>query len=482
MIKVYNSLSRKKEPFVPWKRGEVRFYSCGPTTYDLLHVGNARALIVGDFVFRIFSGLGFKTVFVRNFTDVDDKIVQRARELSVDALQHSQKYIAEALRDMASLGMLPPTYSPKVSEMILEVIQFIAQLIDKGYAYVSEGEVLFHAPSFKKYGELSGRDLKDLDYGHRVEVGTHKKHPADFVLWKPVGPSYEGPSWKSPWGEGRPGWHIECSTMGRAFLGKRFDLHHGGIDLMFPHHENEIAQSESANQCRPCRYWIHNELVNFKNQKMSKSLQNVVTIRSFVKTYGGKVLRQLLSSVHYRSPLNWSSEAIERAISETERMHKFLKRIREERPGKKEGDFEKLAEMQKKIKEALGDDFNIPKAMGFFFVVIKDFNRDFQGVSPTRKTLNTLRRMSDFFSQTTGLLWRDHDEVLREVQMAKRHLKKDESKAGLSSKEVQKLIEVRKKARAQKDWGTADQVRKRLLDAGISLKDNPDGSVSWDVH
>ena len=473
-VNIYNGLTRQKDVFHPINPEKVTFYSCGPTTYDFLHVGNARALVVGDLIYRIFRSLGYTVSFVRNFTDVDDKIIDRANELGINALEHSAKYVEECRRDMDSLNMMPPTFTPKVSESIPNIIAMIERIIERNHAYIAKGEVLFHVPSFKDYGKLARKNLEELEHGRRVAIAGHKKHPSDFVLWKP---SKEGePAWDSPWGKGRPGWHIECSAMSCQFLGNHFDLHHGGVDLIFPHHENEIAQSEAANGGPFCNVWIHNEFVHFKREKMSKSLGNVITIRNFVQVYGGSILRQLLCSTHYRSPLDWTQDAVDRAINDTERIHLFAGKIKRLKPGTKKGNLLKIKAILEQIKSSLADDFNMPSALGSFFSLIREFNRDFVDEAPDKETLNTLTKVTLFMEEATGLVHLDDKNVLNEVNLAR---KNTHSKVTLSKEEIEKLLEERKKARENRHWSKADEIREKLQESSVSVKDNPDGSVSW---
>ncbi|RLA64604.1 MAG: cysteine--tRNA ligase [Epsilonproteobacteria bacterium] len=479
-ITIFNNLTRTKEKFKTLEDGKVRFYSCGPTTYDFLHVGNARALVVGDLIFRILKTVGYEVNFVRNFTDVDDKIIERAKEEGVDPLVHSQKYIDECLKDMASLNLLPATHTPKVSDTMPQIIDMIKILEDKGFAYVVDGEVFYHVPLFKDYGKLSKKKIEDLQFGKRVEVDSRKKNPCDFVLWKPA---KEGePSWDSPWGAGRPGWHIECSAMAKTFLGPEIDLHHGGIDLMFPHHENEIAQSEAANGCTFSDHWCHNEFLNFGSEKMSKSLGNVITIRAFVETYSGEVLRHILSSVHYRSKMDWTKSIIERAIGEIERLHVFYKELmgmpRTDKESQK--DFDQVVSTRKKMEEELSNDFNVPGATSELFSLIRYFNREYisnlgEGIS--EKLFSELISLLKFYSNATGLLYDNFDEMLGHINHARKSL--CEASEKLTDEEVEKLIKDRKEARATKDWSRSDQIRDQLNEAGIVVKDNPDGTYSW---
>ena len=475
-VKVFNNLTRSKEVLKPLSEGKVNFYSCGPTTYDFLHVGNARALVVGDLIHRILKSLGYEVNFVRNFTDVDDKIIERANELGVDSLEHSAKYVDECIKDMDSLGMEPATYTPKVSETMDEIIAMVQTLVNKGVGYEVNGEVLYHVPSFEGYGKLSKKDLDSLQHGIRVDVDTHKKHPSDFVLWKPA---KEGePSWDSPWGKGRPGWHIECSAMSKKFLGDNFDIHHGGIDLMFPHHENEIAQSEAANGCAFSNNWVHNEFLNFGDTKMSKSLGNVVTIRNFVETYGGKILRQILTSTHYRSVMGWSEEVIDRSICDVERIHEFTLKLTGLKVGDDSSNLEEIKALVPKMKDELANDFNVPGAMSHFFTLIRLVNREYGDKAPSAETLKAIQEVIDFAKFSTGLVHDNPAEVLKEANAAKKALAGDEA-CSLTDQDIDNLIQERKQARADKDWAKADEVRDKLNDAGVEVKDNPDGSYSW---
>ncbi len=475
-IKLFNNLTRQKEIFQPITQNEVKFYSCGPTTYDFLHVGNARALVVGDLIHRVLMALGYKVNFVRNYTDVDDKIIERANEMKADAIEYAARFVKECEQDMNSLAMLPATHTPKVSETIPEIISMIEELIKNGFGYVVDGEVLYHVPKFKDYGKLSKVQLESLQHGIRVEVDGHKKHPSDFVLWKPA--KVGEPSWDSPWGKGRPGWHIECSAMAKKWLGKTIDIHHGGVDLQFPHHENEIAQSEAANGCLFCKVWAHNEFLNFGSIKMSKSLGNVVTIRKFVETYSGAILRHILLSVHYRSKLDWTEESISKAITEMERIHEFVILLNKSKASSQEDleEVKKISESFESIRTELANDFNIPGALGHFFGVIKDFNRQIKmGVSS--QYLNEVIKCVELVKLSTGLIHDHPEKILSELNHARKNL--TGSTDGQNELEIQMLVEERKEARSSKNWARSDEIRNRLNELGVSVKDNPDGSVSW---
>jgi len=475
-IKIFNNLTRQKETFKPVDAKEVKFYSCGPTTYNFLHVGNARAAVVADLFHRVLKSLGHNVKFVRNFTDVDDKILEAARVQGIHPKDHANKYIEECLKDYDYLGMLPADVMPTVSGSMPEIIQMIEDLIKNGYAYVINGEVFYHVPKFKDYGKLSKVQLESLQHGIRVEVDGHKKHPSDFVLWKPAKPE-EGWSWDSPWGKGRPGWHIECSAMAKKHLGKTIDLHHGGVDLMFPHHENEIAQSEAANGCQFCNNWAHNEFLNFGSEKMSKSLGNVVTIRDFVNKYSGHVLRQILLSVHYRSKLDWTEEAITKAIGEIERIHECALAL-DNYSGSAQANQEeinKVTQTISQIKEELANDFNVPGALGLFFGIIKDTNR-LMKEGTSKEYIQEVKKAFNLIKESTGLVHDNPSDVLKQLNCARKNLS---GNSNSNEAEIEALIVERKEARAAKNWARSDEIRNRLNELGVVVKDNPDGSATW---
>lgn len=477
---IFNNLTRSKELFKPINPKEIRFYSCGPTTYNFLHVGNARAAVVADLFHRSLKAFGYNVKFVRNFTDVDDKILEAAKERGIHPREHAQEFIKECLLDYEYLGMLPAHVMPLVSETMPEIIEMISTLLKKGFAYTAPkdggDEVLYNVPKFANYGKLSKVQLDSLQHGIRVETDGHKKHPSDFVLWKPAKPE-EGWSWDSPWGKGRPGWHIECSAMAKKHLGDTIDLHHGGVDLLFPHHENEIAQSEAANGCPFCNNWAHNEFLNFGSEKMSKSLGNVVTIRKFTETYSGAILRHILLSVHYRSKLEWTEDSISKAISEIERIHDFvIKQNSDYQKGVMDvSEVEKLKQTAIEIKKEMSNDFNVPGAMGLFFGVIKDFNRmEKSGFSD--EYIYVINEITQFMKAATGLIHDYPEEVLRQLNIARKHLS---GTSDSNDTEIENLLVERKEARATKNWPKSDEIRNRLNELGVIVKDNPDGTYSW---
>ena len=473
-LKIHNNLTRKKEVFTTIEPGKVKFYSCGPTTYDYLHIGNARAFVVGDLFNRVLKAFGYDVTFVRNFTDVDDKIINRAKEVNQDAIEFSAHWVEEVKKDMESLGMKPATHTPKVSETMPEIIQMIQDIIENGSGYVVDGEVLFNVPTIKDYGKLSKKDIDGLQSGIRVEVDAHKKHPTDFVLWKPA---KEGEaSWDSPWGKGRPGWHIECSAMAKKFLGPTLDLHHGGIDLMFPHHENEIAQSEAANQCAFCNTWAHNEFLNFGTEKMSKSLGNVITIRKFVEAYGGQVLRHVLLSVHYRARLEWTDEVLGRAMDEVKRIHEFVVESQGYKASGAGVCDPEIGKTIPKMMEELANDFNSAGALGQYFTFIRYVKNAKDNL--TEDSIKAIRETNAFVAEVLGLVNADPQAVLEQFQKNAQ----DTSSLEVDAAWIEALIEERKVAKQSKNWARADEIRKEVASKNIVLKDNPDGTTSWTVQ
>jgi len=472
-LKIHNNLTRKKEVFKPIENGKVKFYSCGPTTYDFLHIGNARALVVGDLFHRVLKSFGYDVTFVRNYTDVDDKIIDRAKELHRDPIEHAALFVKECETDMNSLGMMPATHTPKVSETMPEIIKMIEDIIKNGKGYVVDGEVFFNVPAFPTYGKLSKKDLESLQHGIRVEVDNRKKHPSDFVLWKPA--KLGEPAWDSPWGKGRPGWHIECSAMAKKFLGNTLDLHHGGVDLMFPHHENEIAQSEAANNCPFCNNWAHNEFLNFGSEKMSKSLGNVIKIRDFIQKYGGQVLRHILLSVHYRARLEWTDEVLNRALDEVKKIHEFSM---EAKDYSSKGNYtaSEISDCIEKMKEELSNDFNSAGAMGHFFTFLKASKAHKDELS--QLSVDQIQQTLKFVQDALGLISQNPQQVLNELK----RYDQDTTSTGVDAAWIEALIEERKTAKASKNWARADEIRKEMATKNIILKDNPDGSTSWSVQ
>ncbi|MCR4673528.1 MAG: cysteine--tRNA ligase [Lachnospiraceae bacterium] len=465
-MKVFNTLTRKKEEFVPIEEGKVSIYVCGPTVYNLIHIGNARPMIVFDTVRRYFEYKGYEVNYVSNFTDVDDKIIKAAIEEGVSADEISKRYIAECKKDMEGLNVRPATKHPLATEEIDGMLQMISTLIEKGHAYaVEDGTVYFRTRSFKEYGKLSHKNIDDLEAGHRsIKVsGDLKEDPLDFVLWKP---KKEGePSWQSPWSDGRPGWHIECSVMSKKYLGDRIDIHAGGEDLVFPHHENEIAQSECCNGVEFAKYWMHNGFLKINNEKMSKSLGNFFTVRDISAKYDLQVLRFFMLSAHYRSPLNFSDDLMEAAKNGLERIVNCGEQLNYYADNAKtEGlssDEEKLLseakEYVKKYEAAMEDDFNTADAISAIFELVKFTNQNTSDAS-SKEFVLSLRKELETLCDVLGIILNKEKEVLDE--------------------DVEALIAERQAARKEKNFQRADEIRDELLNMGIILEDTREG-VKW---
>ena len=466
-MKIFNTLTRRKEEFVPLEPGKVKMYVCGPTVYNFIHIGNARPMIIFDTVRRYFEYKGYDVNYVSNFTDVDDKIIKKAIEEGVDADTISQRYIAECKKDMADMNVKPATTHPQATQEIGGMLEMIQILIDKGHAYVAaDGTVYFRTKSFKGYGKLSHKNLDEMMSGFRelkVTGEENKEDPSDFVLWKP---KKEGePYWESPWCQGRPGWHIECSVMSKKYLGEQIDSHAGGEDLIFPHHENEIAQSEAANGKTFANYWMHNGFLNIDNKKMSKSLGNFFTVREIGEKYDLQVLRFFMLSAHYRSPINFSAElmeasknGLERIITCAERLKELLNKVsgdaltEEEQENKKNVD-----ELVAKFEAAMDDDFNTADAVSAIFELVKLANSTANEES-TRAYAELLAGTIAKLSDVLGII--------------------TERKAEVLDSEVEELIAARQQARKEKNFALADEIRQKLLDMGIVLEDTREG-VKW---
>ena len=465
-MKIFNTLSRRKEEFVPIEPGKVKMYVCGPTVYNFIHIGNARPMIVFDTVRRYFEYKGYDVNYVSNFTDVDDKIIKKAIEEQVSAQEISQRYIAECKKDMAGMNVKPATKHPLATEEICGMVEMISELIDKGYAYEKNGTVYFSTRKFKYYGKLSHKNLDDLRSGGRsllVSGEDEKEDPLDFVLWKP---KKEGePFWKSPWSDGRPGWHIECSVMSRKYLGEQIDIHAGGEDLIFPHHENEIAQSEAANGKEFARYWMHNAFLNIDNRKMSKSLGNFRTVREISEQYDLQVLRFFMLSAHYRSPLNFSAElmeasknGLERILNATDNLKHLIASVAAEEMSAEEKEaFSKTDAYVEEFEKAMDDDFNTADAIAAIFELVKYANTTATAESSKEYLRGLLDRIVKL-GDVLGLILDKKEELL--------------------DADIEKLIEERQAARKAKDFARADAIRDELLEKGIILKDTREG-VQW---
>lgn len=465
-MKIYNTMSKRKEEFVPLEEGKVKMYVCGPTVYNFIHIGNARPMIVFDTVRRYFEYKGYDVNFVSNFTDVDDKIIKKAIEEGVTADEISKRYIAECKKDMEAMNIKPATKNPLATEEICGMVDMIQTLIDKGYAYEKNGTVYYRTRKFKDYGKLSHKNLDDLQSGGRALLVTgedEKEDPLDFVLWKP---KKEGePAWQSPWSDGRPGWHIECSEMSKKYLGEQIDIHAGGEDLIFPHHENEIAQSEAANGKEFAKYWMHNGFLNIDNRKMSKSLGNFFTVREISEKYDLQVLRFFMLSAHYRSPLNFSADLMEAAKNGLERIRtaaenlKFLSgNAQAENLTEEERDLlAKADEYRAGFERAMDDDFNTADAIASVFELVKYINTT-AGADRSKEYLESLYASLEKLTDVLGIIVEQKEEIL--------------------DADIEALIEKRQAARKERNFALADQIRDELLSKGIILEDTREG-VKW---
>ncbi len=462
-MKLFNTMTRQKEEFVPITPGEVKIYTCGPTVYNFIHVGNARPMIMFDTLRRYLEYRGYHVTYVQNFTDVDDKIIKRANEEHISAKEVAEKYIQEYFVDAHGLGVHDATIHPKATENIDQIIAMVQTLVDKGYAYPVDGDVYYRTMKFKDYGKLSHQPLEDLQAGARIAVGEKKEDPMDFALWKAAKPGE--PAWESPWGMGRPGWHIECSAMSNRYLGKTIDIHCGGMDLQFPHHENEIAQSEAANGCKFVHYWMHNGFLNIDNQKMSKSLGNFFTVREAAEAYGYETIRFFMLSAQYRSPLNYSRESLTQAQAALERLYTAKDNLDFLCENGEDGS---MTEMEQKAAEQLGsfrerfaaamdDDMNTADAMGVLFELVRTINTALEG-RPTKALAEACRSIFTELTNVMGLLYaRKKDDL---------------------SEKVEALIAARQAARKAKNFAEADRIRDELKTMGIELMDTPQG-VKW---
>lgn len=462
-MKIYNTMTRQKEEFVPLDEKEVKIYACGPTVYNYIHIGNARPLCVFDVLRRYLEYRGYHVKFVQNFTDIDDKIIKRANEEGVSYEEISEKYINEFWTDADGLNFKHATVHPKATENIDEIIDIIKTLMDKGFAYEAGGDVYFRTLKFKEYGKLSHQPIEDLESGARIAIGEVKEDPLDFALWKGAKPGE--PYWDSPWGKGRPGWHIECSAMNRKYLGNTIDIHCGGKDLVFPHHENEIAQSECANGCTFARYWMHNGYINVDNVKMSKSLGNFKTVREIAEVYGYEVIRYFLISAHYSSPINYSVDIIEQCKNALERLYTcresldFALENADNPAGDNDSELISLFDSRKnEFIAAMDDDLNTADAIAALFELTKDINTNVLGKDASKAVCERAAAVFDELCDVLGLLYNRKENTL--------------------SSDIEALIEKRQEARKNKDWATADKIRDELKAQGIILKDTPQG-VTW---
>lgn len=462
-MKIFNTMTRTKEEFVPVDKNEVKIYACGPTVYNFIHIGNARPLCVFDVLRRYMEYRGYNVKFVQNFTDIDDKIINRANEEGTTFDKISEKYIDEFWTDAHGLNFKDATVHPKATENIDEIIDIIKTLEEKGFAYAVNGDVYFRTLKFKEYGKLSHQPIEDLESGARIAVGDIKEDPLDFALWK--GAKEGEPYWESPWGKGRPGWHIECSAMNRKYLGNTIDIHCGGQDLIFPHHENEIAQSECANGCTFSKYWMHNGYINVDNVKMSKSLGNFKTVREIADVYGYEVIRYFLISSHYRSPINYNLEIIEQCKSALERLYTCRDSldfaIKNAKFETSENDEKMIADLEKRKEQfitAMDDDLNTADGVAAIFELTKDINTKILDKEVSKAVCERAASLYDELCDVLGILYNRKGNDL--------------------DSEIEALIEQRQEARKNKDWATADKIRDELKERGIILKDTPQG-VTW---
>ena len=477
VLRVYNSLGKKKEHFEPLVPGKVRMYVCGPTVYDSCHIGHARSVIVFDVIVRYLKAKGFDVTYVRNFTDVDDKIIDKANQLGIDSQEVAERFIKEFHEDMDALNVERATIEPKATEHISQIIQFIEKLIKKGFAYRINGDVYYSVEKFKEYGKLSGRRLEDMEAGARVEIDERKHNPFDFVLWKSSKP--REPAWESPWGKGRPGWHIECSAMSNEYLGETFDIHGGGKDLNFPHHENEIAQSEAIFGKPFVKYWIHNGFVNIDQEKMSKSLGNFLMIKDVIKTYHPEVVRLFLLSNHYRSPIDFTDQAMDEARSGLDKIYAFLERA-EEKIGLISDQDVETGDCWQRFSEAMDDDFNSARGIGILFDTVRSTNRllDQHQDNLSQKIKKTIQsNRSDILKigNVLGILMEPP-----KVYFDKKRFQGLEQKS-IDPDVIDKMVKEREEARKTKDWEKADQIRKQLDDMNIIIEDRPDGTI-WKIN
>ena len=453
MLQIHNTISRKKEEFKPINEGQIGMYVCGVTVYDLCHIGHARTFVNFDMVVRYLRYRGYKVRYIRNITDIDDKIIKRANERKVSAQELAENFIVEMHKDFDALNIMRPDEEPRATETIPEIIALVQRLIDNGNAYVADnGDVMFAIDTFKQYGRLSGQNLEELEAGARIEIEKTKRNPFDFVLWKMSKPGE--PSWSSPWGEGRPGWHIECSAMNLKYLGENFDIHGGGSDLIFPHHENEIAQSCCACHSKYVNYWMHSGMVMINHEKMSKSLNNFFTIRDVLEHYDAETIRFFLLSAQYRSPLNYTQENLDKAKASLARLYTALRDVT---PVKAEGE----DEYTKRFKELMDDDFNTPGAMAVLFDLAKAVNKE-EGETKAKLAGRLVE-----LGSVLGILYQDPSSFL----------KGEDSSGDDEVSVIEALIQERKDARARKDFKVADAARDKLTAMGIVLEDGPSGTT-----
>ncbi len=480
-LKIYNTLTRKKEPFVPVNPGKVGMYVCGVTVYDMCHIGHARSVVLFDVIYRYLLKSGLDVTYIRNFTDIDDKIINRATQLGEDWKHLAERFVKEFHFDMDALGVKRPSIEPKATDHIQDIISLISALIDTGHAYEADGDVMFSVTSFSTYGKLSGKKTEDLVSGARVEVDEKKKDPLDFALWKAA--KIGEPFWNSPWGPGRPGWHIECSAMSMRYLGPTFDIHGGGADLTFPHHENEIAQSEGATGEPFAKYWIHNGFVNIRSEKMSKSLGNVLNIRDILKETHPEALRLFLLSSHYRSPLDFNDTSIREASVGLERLYAACASLEEieEAAGRLSSLPVELSDLDSRFREAMDDDFNTPKGLAIMFEASRAINRihtESGGDKDKIPAPDLLRKagneLAGWARDVFGILNENPQDFLEKTRRS------GTDELGITEDQIRQLLDERSEARKTRNFKLADEIRDKLLEKGILIEDGPEGST-WRV-
>ncbi|MCI0453861.1 MAG: cysteine--tRNA ligase [Candidatus Dadabacteria bacterium] len=472
-IKVYNTLSQQKEDLIPYNGKTVRIYACGPTVYSSAHLGHGRAAITFDVITRFLRKVGYKVEYARNFTDVDDKIINKSRETGIPTEEIARIYTEEYKNDMFNLGVETPTYEPKVTEYITEIIDLIKTIIEKGHAYPSGGDVFFSIKSFNGYGKLSKRTPDEMLAGIRIDINEKKEDPLDFALWKGSKPGE--PWWESPWGKGRPGWHIECSAMSMKLLGKSFEIHGGGKDLIFPHHENEIAQSEAATRVEFVKYWVHNGVIQINREKMSKSVGNIINVKDALSIWSKEAIRLFLLSHHYQNPADFSESAMDESETALERLYIMLKRASNLTIESKKEDIElqnSLNLFKTKWIESMYDDFNTADAVGQLFDLVRATNRSIDAFGWTTTLKETIKEIRSLGS-TLGILELSPDDYLKKEKLSKKPIDIDEE-------EISHLIEERTAARKQKNWKRADEIRTYLDSIGIILEDTSKGTI-WKV-
>jgi cysteinyl-tRNA synthetase len=460
LLKIYNSLTNKKEVFVPNEPGKIAIYICGMTVYDLCHLGHARTVVAFDMIVRYLRSQGYQVTYVRNITDVDDKIIKKSQESNINSTELTATMITAMEQDFAALGNIPPDHQPKATEYIDEMIAMIQKLITKGYAYTSpNGDVFYRTDKFTNYGQLSGKVTEELSLGHRIQIDSHKEDPKDFVLWKPA--KANEPSWDSPWGMGRPGWHIECSAMSKAILGNNIDIHCGGIDLQFPHHENEIAQSEACNDCKFSNYWLHTGAIRIDNEKMSKSLGNFFTIRDILEQHNAEAVRFFLLSSHYRSPINYSESLLEQAQIKVTKLYTALENINLENYSAETNNSEFFI----KFTQAMNDDFNTANALAVLFDLAKQLNISKKLDSNQAQTQNLAYQLKNL-GNILGILQQNPSDYLRY-----------KATEDITEIEINELITKRDHAKKEKNFALADEIRVALESKNIILQDSRNGTT-----